>query len=631
MDPRLLRLYSDELTHLRERGAEFAREFPKIASRLSMDGVEVTDPYVERLLEGFAFLTARIQLKLDAEYPRLVQHLLEAVYPNFLAPIPSMMVVQLVPDAADPNLVHGARVKRGSTLRSEVARGQNTLCEFRTAHEVRLWPIEIASAQHFSVAPDLPLSRLPGGNRVKGGLRIKLRALGGATFRELAIERLPIHISAADPLAYRLHELALGACIGTWVRPAKAHEPGAGWRGAGSVAALGYDDDEALLPITQRGFSGYRLLQEYAAMPQRFLGFAVDDLAARLARVEGNEAEIVLLFGRGDASLESLVDAASLALFCTPAINLFPKRLDRIVLTPASWEHHAVPDRTRPMDFEVHSIASVTGFGTGVVAEQQFLPMYANLHTESRTHGAYYTVRREPRVLSAPQKAHGPRSSYIGQEVYLALVDAHQAPYREDLRQIAIGALCTNRDLPNLLPGSGGNAGTTGASGGWTLDATGTIAQVRCIVGPTRPQQRQSDGDIGWSLISQLSLNYLSIAGDDPTRAAAALRSMLALYGPAHDTGWVKQLEGLTGVQARQVVRRLPMGGPLTFGTGIEVTTSVDDMAFQGGSAFLLGCLLERFFARHVALNTFSETVLRTAARGEVMRWPARLGDQELI
>jgi type VI secretion system protein ImpG len=629
MDPRLLRLYSDELTHLRERGVEFAREFPKIASRLSMDGVEVTDPYVERLLEGFAFLTARIQLKLDAEYPRLVQHLLEAVYPNFLAPIPSMMVVQLVPDASDPNLVHGARVKRGSSVRSGVPRGQNTLCEFRTAHEVRLWPIEIASAQYFSVAPDLPLSRLPGGNRAKGGLRIRLRALGGASFRELAIDSLPIHIAAADAVAYRLHELALGACIGSWVRPAKNDAPGAGWRGATSVAAVGYADDEAMLPITQRGFSGYRLLQEYAALPQRFLAFSVDELAARLARVDGPEAEIVLLFGRADATLESLVDAASLALFCTPAINLFHKRLDRIALTAANWEHHAVPDRTRPMDFEVHSIESVTGFGTGSVAEQKFLPMYANVHTESRSHGAYYTVRREPRVLSAPQKAHGPRSSYVGQEVFLALVDAHQAPYREDLRQIAISALCTNRDLPNLLPGGG--AGSAGGMGGWSLDAAGAIAQVRCIAGPTRPHTRHAEGDIGWSLVSQLSLNYLSIAGDEPARAAAALRSMLALYGPTGDTGWSKQLDGLTALQARQVVRRLPMGGPLTFGTGIEITASLDDMAFQGGSAFLLGCLLERFFARHVALNTFSETVLRTATRGEVMRWPARLGDQALM
>src|SRR5207245_2578503 len=150
MDPRLLRLYSDELTHLREVGGEFAREFPKIASRLGMDGMEVTDPYVERLLEGFAFLAARVQLKIDAEQPRLIAHLLEATYPNFLAPMPSMMVARFSVDPADPNLVKGYALPRGSSLMSEIARGQDTHCEFRTAHEVALWPIELVGAQYFN-------------------------------------------------------------------------------------------------------------------------------------------------------------------------------------------------------------------------------------------------------------------------------------------------------------------------------------------------------------------------------------------------------------------------------------------------------------------------------------------------
>src|SRR3954469_17531868 len=105
MDTRLLRFYSEELTHLREMGAEFAQDFPKIAARLGLEGMEVADPYVERLLEGFAFLAARIQLKLDAEQPRLIAHLLESLYPNFLAPVPSMLVARLAVDPADPNLV----------------------------------------------------------------------------------------------------------------------------------------------------------------------------------------------------------------------------------------------------------------------------------------------------------------------------------------------------------------------------------------------------------------------------------------------------------------------------------------------------------------------------------------------
>ena len=147
MDPGLLKLYNQELAHLREVGAEFAREFPKIASRLTMDGLEVADPYVERLLEGFAFMAARTQLKLDAEYPRFVQHLLETVYPNFLSPVPSMMVARLQPDLSDPALAKGYRLPRQSALTSQAVRGQNTRCEFRTAHDVTVWPIELAGVR----------------------------------------------------------------------------------------------------------------------------------------------------------------------------------------------------------------------------------------------------------------------------------------------------------------------------------------------------------------------------------------------------------------------------------------------------------------------------------------------------
>ena len=189
-------------------------------------------------------------------------------------------------------------------------------------------------------------------------------------------------------------------------------------------------------------------------MPQRFLFFEINDLARRLAMVDSTEAEIVLLFSRGEAVLESLVDAGSLALFCTPAINLFTKRLDRIQLGSGSWEHHVVPDRTRPMDHEIHTLESVTGYGVAQVAEQTFLPLYASFHDAAGGHLAYYTVRREPRLLSARQRLDGPRSAYIGQEVFLSLADPQNAPYREDIRQLSVTALVTNRDLPTLLPGS---------------------------------------------------------------------------------------------------------------------------------------------------------------------------------
>ena len=621
MDPNLLRHYNEELTHLREVGAEFAQEFPKIAARLSLDGLEVSDPYVERLLEGFAFLTARIQLKLDAEHPRFVQHLLETVYPGFLSPVPSMMIARLRPDPLDPNLGRGFTIARGSALTSELARGQNTHCEFRTAHDVTLWPVEIAAVQYFSFAPDLPLNQLPVARPVRGGLRIKLKLQGGLKFKQLRLDKLQLFISAADEIAFRLHELVLGNAVGSYV-VGGAHGPAAGFADAESVQPVGFDDEHALLPETLRGFSGHRLLQELAAMPQRFLFFEINDLARRLASVDSAEAEIVLLFSRGEAALESLVDAGSLALFCTPAINLFPKRLDRIQLGAGSWEHHVVPDRTRPMDHEVHTLESVTGYGVAQVAEQSFQPLYASFHEASNSHGAYYTVRREPRLLSARQRLEGPRSAYIGQEVFLSLVDPQNAPYSEDIRQLSVTALVTNRDLPTLLPGS-----TTT----WVLDAAGPAGRIETLRGPTRPVQRLARGDVGWAMVSLLTLNYLSIAGEDPKRAASALRTLLALHGPEQDTGWAKQIESIHWLEARAVVRRLPFPGPLTFGCGVEVTALVDELGFQGSSAFLMGSVLDRFFARHAAANSFCETVLRSASRGEIMRSAPRIGTHAVL
>jgi type VI secretion system protein ImpG len=636
MDPRLLRLYSDELTHLREVGGEFARDFPKIASRLGMEGMEVSDPYVERLLEGFAFLAARVQLKLEAEEPRLIAQLLEAVYPNFLAPMPSMMVARLAVDPTDPNLAHGFAVPRGTALVSELARGQETHCEFRTAHAVTLWPIELVGVQYFSQAPDLPSSQLPrlqGSKGMRGGLRIRLRVGEGLSVAGLGMERLAFYISAPDEVAARLHELVLGAAIGTLVhvpRGAVDAAPAERWRGKESLRPLGFAADEALLPESLRAFSGYRLLQEAAAMPQRLLFFEVGDLAERLARVSGDEVELILPFERGDASLEALVDKASLALFCTPAINLFSKRLDRIQLGPGAWEYHVVPDRTRPMDYEVHSLESVTGYGTGKVAQQRFLPLYAtwhegSRHTQEEAHG-FYTARREPRLMSPRQQQHGTRSSYIGEEVWLTLVDPRHAPYREDIRQLSVQAWVSNRDLPSLLPHDAG-----AALAAWRLDGPGPVRRVEAIRPPTRPLSRRPVGELGWSLVSHLTLNHLSLVGESPQRAAASLRTMLGLYAPPDDTTWNRQVDGVRSLEIRTVVRRLPFKGPMSFGTGVEIVLELDELAYQGSSAFLFASVLERFFARHAAINSFAQLVLRTTQRGEVMRWPPRLGLRETV
>lgn len=624
MDPRLLRYYNQELQHLHEMGAEFALQFPKIAARLGMDGIEVTDPYVERLLEGAGFLAARVQLKLDAEFPRFTQRLQEIVFPNFLAPTPSMLIAQFRPELDETNLAQGVTIARGSSIRSQLGKGDSSACEFRTAQDVVLWPIEITAAEYFSYAPDLPLAALPVAKRIKGGVRLRLRTTAGLTFNQLSLNELRVFLSGSDEVAYKLHELCLGAPVGMLVAPTVRPWPWHVYLNDKNIKPVGCQDDQALLPITLRSFQGYRLLQEYFSFPQRFLFLDLQGLAPAFKRHAGNEMEIVLLFERGEPTLQGIVDASSFSLFCTPAINLFPKRADRIHLADNTYDYHVVPDRTRPMDYEVHEVSSVVGYGVGSDSGQNFAPFYAAYHTEDQNHVAYFSMQREPRLLSEAQKKNGPRSSYVGSEVFISLVDPNEAPYRSDLRQLSINTVCTNRDLPLHMPLGVGKSD-------FTLDSAAPISAIRCIKGPSKPYSPLSQGAGAWRFISHLSLNYLSLLNANEREGAMALRQMLGLYATSSEPGSMKQIEALQSVRVQATMRRLPVSGPIAFGRGIRIELEVDEMGFQGGSAFLFGSVMEQFFVRHVSINSFTETVLRSTSRGEIMHWMPRCGNRPII
>jgi type VI secretion system protein ImpG len=624
MDPRLLRYYNEELRHLREMGAEFAQQFPKIASRLGLEGLEVTDPYVERLLEGFAFLAGRIQLKIDAEFPRFTQRLLEIVYPQFLAPTPSMLVAQVHPELGDPSLANGIKLPRGSVLLGQPGKAGATACEFRTAHELTMWPLELTQVEYFTHAADLPMAAVPEWRKYRSGLRLRIRTTAGLDFAQIALKDLRLHCTGIDDVAYRLHELACGNAMGVMVlptrRPAAWHETLNG----DCVEAAGFADDEALLPQTLHGFEGYRLLQEYFAFPQRFLFFDICGVGEALRKNGGNEADIVILFSRPDNVLLQAVDASCMALHAVPAINLLDKRCDRIHVGTDSADFHVVPDRTRPMDYEVHSLLDVQGYGTGVNSEWRFLPFYNAFHKEDRGHNAYYSVQREPRLLSQHQQREGPRTSYIGTEVYLSVVDAHEAPFPAELRQLGVRALCTNRDLPVLMP-------VGGAKGDLTLAQTAPVKMIQVIKGPSRPISAMREGNLAWKLINQLSLNHLSLTDTDAEQGAAALRQILRLYAQSGDAGAQRQVDGIRSVGLKAVVRRLPMPGPITFGRGVELKVEVDDLSFEGASAFLLGCVLERFVARHVSINGFTQMRLHSVGRGDILVGRPRCGVRPVL
>jgi type VI secretion system protein ImpG len=623
MDPRLLDYYNSELRFLRESGVEFARAYPRIAARLGMDSLEVADPYVERLIEAFAFLAARVQLKLDARHPQFTEHLLGVVYPGFLNPVPACGVAEFLPELKDGSLQAGVTIPRGALLRTPLGKGEHTASVFTSAHAVTLWPLAVTEAKYLSGSGSLTGAGIPVGGQVRAAIRLRLQAAPGVKINQLPIERLRLFIKATPDLAARLYELVAANVVGYYVR-----SPGGGsvkFRPAEAVHAVGFEEDEALLPTPRRGFEGYRLLQEYFAFPDRFLFFDIEQLRAGFADCAGEEAEIYLTFDRVQPSLENALDQTQFRLNCTPIINLFRHAPDRVHVDAAATEHHIVPDRNRPMDFEVYEVERVTGVNAAGEVLEEIHPIYLSSHQAGVERSRpFYSLQRRPRLLSTRQQHSGTRTNYVGTEVFLSLADARGRPVDAEIAQLDVQALCTNRDLPIRVAFGKGRTD-------FQLEGTAPLEGIRCIAGPSTPRTSPAFGDAAWNIISHLSLNYLSLIEADPSQGARMLRELLALYADPKDPAAARQIEGVVQVGYAPVVRRIPIPGPMSFARGLEITLTLDDTAFEGAGVLTLASVLERFFARHVSLNSFAQTRVRSAARGDLKRWPVRTGARQLL
>lgn len=626
MDPRQLQYYNRELQHLRELGAEFSKMYPKVAGRLSLDEFECIDPYVERLLEGFAFLTSRIKIKLDAEHAQLTQHLLDIAYPNYLAPLPSMVIAKFRPDFRQAGLDEGYPIPKQTSLRGQMGRGEQTACEYRTAHDVTLWPLDLVEAGYFSrsaAAVGLP----PQIRDVKATIRITLSS-GGIPMNKLAIDELPIWISGTEQIPMTLYEQIFANSRAVVIRPAGGSPAWQKVLPGTSLATVGFSNDEALLPPVSQSFQGYRLIQEYFAFPPRFQFVKLTGLRQALAQADGDRIEIIFALDKAAEGLDGRVSSNNFTLFCTPAINLFPKVADRIYLNPADHEHQVIPDRTRPLDLEVFSVRRVTGFGADDRQGQAFLPFYASFDMADQTNEAqsYFTPRRVPRNLSDREKRFGARSSYLGDDVYLSLVDPSEAPYRHDLKQLRIETLCTNRDLPLEMPLGVGKSD-------FTLGIGAPVETIRCVAGPSTPLPSRANqpGSLLWRLVGSLTLNYLSLTDLPDERGAMALRDLLGLFVAENDVVMRRQIEGVRSIRSRRVVRRVPVPGPITFARGLEIGVTMDETAFDGSGPYLLASVLKEFFAKYVSINSFAETALYGSNNGEIKRWPAVMGSRALL
>jgi type VI secretion system protein ImpG len=622
MDCRLLEYYHRELVWLREMGAEFAQHYPKVAGRLGMNGHEATDPYIERLLEGFAFLTSRIQMKMDGEFPQFSRQLLEMLYPNFLAGIPSMAIVELQPDADKGDISQGYTVPRGTVMDCRKLKRQGITCRLRTAHEVNLQPLRIQDVSLGGVPADLPSSAMGGGEALSA-LRIKLSCFDNVTLEQMNCPQLTFYLSDGDVQAQQLLELIM-----QHTRTVLCQTGGATPRrlllDEQALCHEGFQPDQALLPQDARNLDGYRLLQEYFHFPSRFRFFSVRGLQPLLAQSDKQQQlEIILLLDKAMPDLERRVNADHLALHCTPVINLFPRTAERIVLNEQQTDYHVVVDRLRPMDYEIHSVVQLQGSGNrGDNGYQRiFKPVYSPQSEEDAAGGAWFTLRREHPPWPAAGHATKAYSDYRAAEVFVSLADEVHPPWHNAVKYLSADVLCSNRDLPLQLRQTDQEE--------LMLQDSLPVRQVKLRQGPSTPHPAPAEDNTAWQLINLLQMNYFSLmdcAGDD---SGGALRQLLSTHAMHVNDAIAQQIAGIRACRLLPCHRLL--APPAMYARGVTIQLEVDEQAFSGVSPWLLGSVLARLFSRLASINSFTETTLVSVQRGNVGHWPAQTGTRPLL
>ena len=619
MDSRFVDIFEKELTHVRRMADEFKVRHPEVADRLLL-GQDPPDPYVQQLLDGFSFLAARIQLKLEAEFPTFVESLLQTVYPHYLAPTPSMAIVALEPEWDNGELGAGPSIPRGTEF-STLAPGDSVRCVYATGQDLQILPIRLADARYFGRDLEDVDNNWAGRTKSRAAIRVRLEATAGLTFDQIAADKLVFHLPPREDLSGMLYEQILAhstaVVIQSPARPSKTvcvTHPS-------PVRGMGFEDHEALLPPGPRSFSGYRVLQEYFAFPGRFLFIEVGGLGEAFRQCSENTIDLVFGLREPEPRLDSRVRTDCFALHCVPAVNLFS--LDNIVvdLKDEREEHLVVPDRTKTLDYEVYAIDRVLGRPRGMSRPDpryEFQPFYFSGETSANAAG-FFGSRRARRKLTDHELRHGPISEYLGSDVFLSLSgEAAQASARQ-LNELVVRASCTNRHVP-LRHGEIQ----------FDRDIGVPVSSVKTIA-KTPPRPSHIEGRLAWRVISHLALNYRSLLAGEGESGAAVVQELLRLYvADGRDLG-AAQIRALKKVAARPVFQRVETKGPIAYARGLNIRLEMEETPFTDTGVFLMGAVLNRFFSQYVTLNSFVQTELSTEAGRKVFQWPISKGMRQIL
>lgn len=607
----LLEYYERELTFLRQMGAEFAEKYPKIASRLLLEADRCEDPHVERLVEAFAFLAARVHLKIDDEFPEITEALLGILYPHYIRPLPSMSVVEFHIDPEQGKLSTGLRIPRGAMLYSRPVDG--VPCKFHTCYDTILWPLTVAEASWRT--PDRIQPPVKAADAL-GALRLELRCLPEVFFSKLDLRSLRFYLNGESNLVHALYELLCNNCSQILVR-----DPGSRQRtlrlSPEIIRPVGFAEEEGMLPYPRRSFIGYRLLQEYFSFPEKFFFVELTGLEQLAAAGFQDRAEFIFLispFERSDRQqmLEVGVSAKTLRPSCSPIINLFPQTAEPVLLDQLRHEYLVVPDLRRRHGLEICSVDEVLSTNPQSQEVTYFEPFYSFRHA---------TVREKKQTFwHLRRRASGKRNDE-GTEVYLSLVDLTGHPSRPKAETLTVRCICSNRDLPARLP-FGSEAGD------FEIDGMPSIRRITTLKKPTATLRPPLGTSAFWRLISQLSLNYLSLVSE----GKEALQEILRLYNFTDSVYLEKQIQGIVKLDSQWHFARVVSENGIAFARGTRVDVLFDEEQFVGGGVYLFASVLEYFLGLYVSMNSFSQLVARTQQRKEVLKeWLPRAGQSILL
>jgi type VI secretion system protein ImpG len=583
--------YQDELTFLRELGKEFARKNSKLAPFLAEPR---DDPDVERLLEGFCFLTGRLRQKLEDEFPELTHSLFALLWPNFLRPIPSLSVLQFKPI---PGAISGRKtIKKGISVDSEPVDG--TRCRFQTCYDVDLYPLEL---------DQVDLQHTAAGSR----LRLEFALASGSAFEHLSMDSLRLYLHGEFRVSSTLYlwlcryleRIEINVPDGTTpvTLPATALHP------------LGFDEAEAVLPYPANGFSGYRLLQEYFTFPEKFLFLEVTGLSALTGLAVERRFEMVFHFKRPFED-RFRVTQEHVHLYCTPIINLFAQEAHPLQLDQKKVEYRIRPVGADPLHSEIYVITHVEGLLQGSGKRRRYKAFESFDHgveeaDEPLKRPLYYRTRLYPSVVEGRRRV----------DTYISFVTGQGDPLQSANETLSLELICSNGRLAEQLR----PRAICQATGNSPEFATFcNLSRVTPFIPPPLEQ------GLDWQLISNLSLNYGSLTNLEALRHVLGSYDFGAYYDSQAKRERQLRLEGIVRMETMPQ-ERLFKGLSVR---GLRTYLEVRESNFAGeGDIYLFGSVLSTFFALYANLNAFHQLVVKGLEQGEIYEWPPIAGKQPLL